>query len=170
MYKEAQTLSEEVLELYPDDEAAKANAKAAKNSLAFRSKAAGMAIPVLLLVTWSTNPSPDIAALALPPCLRASSTRPRHPASSFRGAGSAGQRLTWVVQEDERSDDVNAARALIFDDEEDEDDLRDQEGDDDDDEDSDSEKVRLRPLSKCPRYSRVCFQMSSLQRRHSSAM
>ena len=51
MYKEAASLSQEVLDVYPDDEAAKANLKAAKNSLAFRSKGTDQAIPVLLLVT-----------------------------------------------------------------------------------------------------------------------
>jgi len=91
MYKEAASLSQEVLDVYPDDEAAKANLKAAKNSLAFRSKGTDQAIP-----------------------------------------------------ENERSDDVSAARALIYEDEdEDEDDLRDQEGDDDDDADQDSEKVHI---------------------------
>jgi hypothetical protein len=37
MYREAETLSEEVLKVYPRDEAAEANAKAARNSMKFRS-------------------------------------------------------------------------------------------------------------------------------------
>lgn len=49
MYKEAQALSEEVLEVYPDDDAAKANAKAAKNSLSFRSKGMAQAVPMVAL-------------------------------------------------------------------------------------------------------------------------
>jgi len=45
MYKEAMSHSAEVLKVYPDDDAAIANAKAAKNSLAFRSKGMAQAVP-----------------------------------------------------------------------------------------------------------------------------
>ena len=45
MYTEAQTLSRQVLAVFPDDEAAKANLKAAKNSLEMRSRQAGGQAP-----------------------------------------------------------------------------------------------------------------------------
>jgi len=45
MYKEAMSLSDEVLKAYPNDDAAKSNFKAAKNSLAFRSKGMAQAVP-----------------------------------------------------------------------------------------------------------------------------
>lgn len=45
MYKEAMSHSNEVLKVYPDDDAAIANARAAKNSLAFRSKGMAQAVP-----------------------------------------------------------------------------------------------------------------------------
>ena len=45
MYREAEALSLEVLKVYPDDDAAMANAKAARNSLNFRSKGMAQAMP-----------------------------------------------------------------------------------------------------------------------------
>ena len=45
MYREAQTLSEEVLKVLPGDDAAQANARAARNSLQFRSKGLDQAFP-----------------------------------------------------------------------------------------------------------------------------
>ena len=47
MYTEAQTLSRQVLAVFPDDEAAKANLKAATNSLEMRSRQAGGQAPAL---------------------------------------------------------------------------------------------------------------------------
>ena len=45
MYREAEKLSEEVLKVYPRDEAAKANAMAARNSMKFRSNGMAQAMP-----------------------------------------------------------------------------------------------------------------------------
>ena len=45
MYKEAEKLSKEVLEVFPGDDAAAANAKAARNSINFRSKGMAQAVP-----------------------------------------------------------------------------------------------------------------------------
>lgn len=55
MYKEAETLSSEVLKAYPNDDAALANMKAAKNSLSFRSKGMAQAMPEVSLFPKPTT-------------------------------------------------------------------------------------------------------------------
>ena len=45
MYLEAEKLSEEVLEVYPRDEAAQSNAAAARNSMTLRSHSVGRVVP-----------------------------------------------------------------------------------------------------------------------------
>lgn len=59
MYLEAEKLSEEVLEVYPRDEAAQSNAVAARNSMTLRSHGVGRVVPE---VTARSSPfalSPD---------------------------------------------------------------------------------------------------------------
>jgi hypothetical protein len=72
MYKEAMTLSEEVLEVFPGDEAAIANAKAAKNSLTFRSKGMAQAVPMVSPLLCR-NASTRCVLLPAPAILYASS-------------------------------------------------------------------------------------------------
>ena len=71
MYKEAMTLSEEVLEVFPDDEAAVANARAAKNSLAFRSKGMAQAVPMVSPLRCRKASTCCILYLRLQSCTRA---------------------------------------------------------------------------------------------------
>ena len=61
MYLEAEKLSQEVLEVYPRDEAAQSNAAAARNSIKLRSHAMGRVVPEV-----TARSSPVCAASALP--------------------------------------------------------------------------------------------------------
>ena len=120
MYLEAEKLSEEVLEVYPRDEAAQSNALAARNSMTLRSHSVGRVVPEV-----TARSSPVCAASALPALPWAAMI------NNFLNTHQTqrGERVSAVVQgarsfydeeaEDEAEDDQDG----------------DQDGDDDDDDD-----------------------------------
>ena len=98
MYREAQTLSEEVLKVLPGDDAAQANARAARNSLQFRSKGLDQAFPEVSC-PFSSSDSFSECPRFYSPCPIATPrdhiSTPRAPSSTPRALISTGLQPAW---------------------------------------------------------------------------